>query len=255
MRRSTFESFDGTEIAYYQWGDDDAATPPVVLHHGFAANALANWVTPGVVDALTAAGRRVVGIDARGHGTSGKSDDPARYGDTKMSRDLSGLFDVLGADRVHLAGYSMGGVVSLATASQDKRVERLVVGGIGGRVVRRDAPGGRPAADVMVAALLAEDPNTVPVAGRGLRALADRVGADRPSLAAIARADRSAAVDVDAITAPTLVLVGQDDAIAADPEVLAAAIGGGAQLRMLSGDHLSALQDPRFVSSIVDFFA
>jgi pimeloyl-ACP methyl ester carboxylesterase len=107
----------------------------------------------------------------------------------------------------------------------------------------------------MVAALLAEDPNTVPVAGRGLRALADRVGADRPSLAAIARADRTDAVDVDAITAPTLVLVGQDDAIAADPEVLAAAIGGGAQLRLLSGDHLSALQDPRFVSSIVDFFA
>jgi pimeloyl-ACP methyl ester carboxylesterase len=253
MRRSTFESFDGTEIAYYLWGAD-AATPPVVLHHGFAADARSNWVAPGVVDALTTAGHRVVGIDARGHGTSGKSDDPARYGDATMSRDLSGLFDVLGADHVHLAGYSMGGVVSLITAARDKRVERLVVGGIGGRVVRSELPGGRASADVLVTALLADDPDTVPAAGRGLRALADRVGADRPSLAAIARAGRQGVVDVDDITAVTLVLVGEDDAVASNPEVLAAAIGGGAQLRLLSGDHLTALRDPRFVSSIVDFF-
>jgi pimeloyl-ACP methyl ester carboxylesterase len=253
MRQGAFESFDGTEIVYYRWGDEDTEAPPVVLHHGFAANAQANWVLPGVVSALTDAGRGVVAVDARGHGASGKSHDPEHYGDTKMSRDLIGLFDVLGADRVHLAGYSMGAVVSLVTANEDKRVERLVVGGIGAAVVERNTATTDRSA-VIVEALLAEDPSTVPPAGVGLRALADRVGADRLALAAVAKAARLRDIEVDRITAATLVLVGQDDPVATRPDVLAAAIGG-ATVRLLPGDHLGAVRDPGFAASIVDFFA
>jgi pimeloyl-ACP methyl ester carboxylesterase len=52
-----FTTWDEIEIAYREWGDD-TSSPPVVLHHGFAAHAEANWVLPGVVEALLAAGRR-----------------------------------------------------------------------------------------------------------------------------------------------------------------------------------------------------
>ena len=85
-----FVSFDGTEIAYQEWGSDRGA-PPVVLHHGYVVDANVNWVLPGVVDALVAAGRRVVAPDARGHGASGKPHDPARYGEDRMARDLGVL--------------------------------------------------------------------------------------------------------------------------------------------------------------------
>ncbi|HEX3792475.1 MAG TPA: alpha/beta hydrolase [Pseudonocardiaceae bacterium] len=251
MLRCAFESFDGTPIAYYQWGQV-TATPPVVLLHGFAANAEANWVAPGVVAALTEAGRQVVAMDARGHGDSGKSDDPRHYGDGTMSRDLSCLFDVLGVDGVHLAGYSLGAVVSLITAAQDARVRRLVLGGIGGDVVR-PADGRTRSGAAVSAALLADDTSTLPPAGAGVRALADRVGADRPSLAAAAGAGRSAVGSVDLIAVATLVLVGEDDQLATRPELLAEAIGG-AELRLVPGGHLSAVSETAFAKSIVDFF-
>ena len=57
----SFKTWDGLEIAYQEWGEVQTdGLPPVVLHHGFVANADANWVATGVVDALTTAGRRVI---------------------------------------------------------------------------------------------------------------------------------------------------------------------------------------------------
>ncbi|RNL77950.1 hypothetical protein, partial [Halostreptopolyspora alba] len=60
----TFTTSDGIEIAYRVW-DNESTSPLVVLHHGFIADGLVNWVGPGIVDALLASGRRVAAIDAR----------------------------------------------------------------------------------------------------------------------------------------------------------------------------------------------
>jgi pimeloyl-ACP methyl ester carboxylesterase len=65
---------DGVSLAWEQWGDENAG-PPVLLCHGFGINVEVNWVLPGVVNALVAAGRRVVGLHARGHGDSDKPHD------------------------------------------------------------------------------------------------------------------------------------------------------------------------------------
>jgi len=80
---SSFASFDGTEITF----DDEGSGPLVVLLHGFAANASANWHQPKVTETLVASGRRVVAWDARGHGRSGKPHDPAAYQDGAMLRE------------------------------------------------------------------------------------------------------------------------------------------------------------------------
>src|SRR6266849_7857254 len=93
-----FASFDGVEIAYQTCGTA-GELPPVILHHGFLANANVNWVLPGIVTALTNAGRQVVALDARGHGDSGKPHDPVFYGEEKMVQDLRRLFDSVGASR------------------------------------------------------------------------------------------------------------------------------------------------------------
>ena len=61
---------------------------PVVLHHGFAANSFLNWVAPGVVDALTSSGRRVVAIDARTDDLDGSGDPHIEFQRIVLAQDL-----------------------------------------------------------------------------------------------------------------------------------------------------------------------
>jgi pimeloyl-ACP methyl ester carboxylesterase len=256
-----FSSEDGVEIVYDTWepaAGTPAAGPPVVLHHGFVADAYVNWVAPGVVDALTQAGRRVVALDARGHGRSGKPHDPAAYGEDTMARDLSALFDlVVGPDgAVDLVGYSMGAIVALIAAGRDRRVRRLVAGGVGAGVVELGGVDTRVIpTDALIDALLADHPAAIAAPGAAeFRAVADAVGADRFALAAHARAVHAEPLPLDRITAPTLVLAGASDPLADRPEVLAAAVPG-AELRLVAGDHLTAVGDPAFAPAIVEFLA
>ncbi len=251
----TYRSWDQIEIAYQEWGEETASAP-VVLHHGFVADADANWVAPGVVDALIAAGRRVIAPDARGHGRSEKPHDAARYGEQRMARDLGDLFELLGASQIDLVGYSMGAVVSLIFASEGDRVRRLVLGGVGSGIVecggvdRRAVPN-----EAIIDALEAEDPAGIrSPSAAAFRTLADALNGDRKALAAQARAVFRGEIALERIAAPTLLLAGDADPLAIRPEVLAEAIPD-ARLRILSGDHVGAIADPRFKQSIVEFLA
>jgi pimeloyl-ACP methyl ester carboxylesterase len=250
---ATFTSPDGLTIAYYTWGEP-GERPPVVLHHGFIADARSNWEAPGIVAALLAAGRYVVAPDARGHGASAAPHDPARYGEDKMARDVGALADLLGFTAFDLAGYSMGGIVALLVGAAEPRVRRLVAGGIGAGVVDhggldQQAVGSSP----LAAALRADDPATITnPAVRAFRDFADATGGDRLAFAAQADAAHASPIAFTAIAAPTLVLAGEDDAIARDPARLAAAIPG-AELRMVPGDHLGAVRRPELAAAIVEF--
>ncbi len=242
-------------IAYREW-DAAEGRVPVVLQHGFAVDALLNWVHPGVVDALLAAGRRVWAPDARGHGRSGAPHDPARYGEVTMAGDLIALFDEIGTDEVDLVGYSMGAVISLLVAARDRRVRRLVVGGVGAGVVELGGVDTRAVAPEAIAAALAvEDPGTIADPGAvAFRLLADASGADRIALAAQASRRHAEPIALERIAAPTLVLAGDADPLATRPQVLADAIPG-ARLQLLTGDHLAAVGDPRFATLIVEHLA
>jgi pimeloyl-ACP methyl ester carboxylesterase len=253
--RDTFTSWDGTEIAYWTWGEA-TDSPPVVVHHGFVAHARANWEAPGVVDALLSAGRQVIGPDARGHGDSQKPHDPAAYGEQRMARDLATLIDLLGAAQIDLVGYSMGAVVALLFAAEDERVRRLVVGGVGSGIVECGGVDRRALAnDAIIEALQAEDPETLSVRGaRAFRQLADALGSDREALVAQARSIHRGGVELGRIDVPALVLAGDEDPLAIRPQVLADALPH-AMLQLLMGDHMGALVDPRFATSIVEFLA
>jgi pimeloyl-ACP methyl ester carboxylesterase len=251
----SFESWDGIRIAYREWGER-TTLPPVVLHHGFVADAQANWVATGVVDAFLAAGRRVIAPDARGHGRSEKPHDPARYGEQQMARDLAVLLDTTGARQVDLVGYSMGAIVALILTSKDKRVRRLVIGGVGSGVIECGGVDRRAVSnESIIEALLTEDPTSIdsPEA-RAFRTLADALGGDREALVAQARSIYRGRIALDRIAAPTLILAGERDPLAVRPETLAAAIPN-AVLQTLAGNHIEALGDPRFTSSTVAFLA
>ncbi|MBP2336611.1 pimeloyl-ACP methyl ester carboxylesterase [Saccharothrix coeruleofusca] len=246
---------DGTGIAYHRWEPDPGTDPdpvPVVLQHGFAANTAVEWADPGTVAAFTAAGRGVVGVDARGHGRSGKSPDPARYGERRMARDLRAVIAALGVPAVDLVGYSMGAIVALLTAAEEPAVRRLVIGGVGAGVVELGGVDTRVLPnDVLSLALLTDAPGTLPPEVAAMRAFAETVGADLPSLAAQARSAHRGRIDLAAIAAATLVIAGDVDPLAQRPHVLADAIPD-ARLRLLPGDH-GVVGSPAFRAAAVDF--
>ncbi len=250
-----FRTWDDLEIAYREWGET-TTLPPVVLHHGFVADAQSNWLQTGVVDALTAAGRKVIAPDARGHGSSAKPHDPARYGEQLMARDLAVLLDRIGAERVDLVGYSMGAIVALILSSKDRRVRRLIVGGVGSGVIECGGVDRRAVSnESIIRALSVDDPSTLEEPGaRAFRALADALGADREALVAQAHSVYQGGVKLERVSAATLILAGDEDRLAERPEVLAAALPD-ARLEIVSGDHVGAVADPRFRRSIVDFLA
>ncbi|PRY51761.1 alpha-beta hydrolase superfamily lysophospholipase [Geodermatophilus tzadiensis] len=242
---------DGVEVAVHRWGAP-GDRPPVYLQHGFVADTRLNWVGTGVLGALLSAGREVVGVDARGHGRSDRPHDPGAYGELRMADDLRRVADALGHDAFDLAGFSMGATVALLTAAADRRVRRLVVCGVGAPLVE---PGGAERHRVLMAGLAAafeaadvadvRDPVTAPY-----RRLADALAADRHALAAHARAVHTRDVDLAAVTAPTLVLVGDVDPLGARPEVLAAALPD-ARVTVVPGDHSTALRAPAFAAALV----
>jgi pimeloyl-ACP methyl ester carboxylesterase len=251
----SFTTWDGLEIAYQEWGND-SLLPPVVLHHGFVVDADTNWFTTGVVGALTAAGRRVVAPDARGHGRSDKPHDPDRYGEQNMARDLGVLLETIGAQQIDLVGYSMGAIVALIFSSEEDKVRRLVIGGVGSGVVECGGVDRREVSnESLIDALSAEDPSTIATPeAQAFRQLADALDADREALIAQARSIHRGGVALERISAETLLLAGDGDPLALRPETLVDAIPR-ATLQIVSGNHMSAVADPRFALAIVAFLA
>ena len=71
----SFVVLEGVPIHYTTEGEGE----PVVLLHGFAVNADLNWRLVGITERL-ATEFRVIAVDQRGHGLSGKPHEPASYG-------------------------------------------------------------------------------------------------------------------------------------------------------------------------------
>lgn len=244
----TVGSFDGTRIAYTARG----AGPAVLLLHGFGADHELNWGAPGVIDALLDSGRRVIAIDARGHGASGKPHDPDRYAGDTMVRDAQAVLDHLGVGSVDVVGYSMGSMVAARLVPDEPRTRSLVLGGVGETVIPPRSGGSNP--EAIAGALVADDPESIgTVTGRAFREFADATGADREALAALSRSTSLRyPVRFDAITVPTLVIAGTGDTLIRSPDVLAERLPS-ARLRMVKGDHLGAPYHRDFRRAIVEF--
>lgn len=254
MRRHDFVASDGVRIAWYELGEGTGA-PPIVLQHGFTANTQHEWIDSGIAERLAPLGRRLIAIDARGHGQSDKPHHSSAYGETRMADDIRELVTSLGVTEFDMAGYSMGGMITTLVAIHDERVRRAVISGVGEAVVLTGGVDTR-ALDprTLAAALRTDRPETLTGLAARFREGAVQRNNDLEALAAQCDTIAPRQLALHRIRAATLVLAGADDPLAVNPGRLAAAIPG-ATLEIVPGDHSGARLTPEFSAALLHFLA
>lgn len=247
---------DGLELAYDDVAPAGGGERTIVLVHGFTSNRNEGWRRTGWYGAFERRRVRCIALDQRGHGQSAKPHEPGAYGREALAGDVIALLDHLGLGRVDLFGYSMGARVALAAAlAAPDRVSNLILGGVGERLLE-ERDGARGLESPMAKAMLADDPETIeePML-RSFRQFADEQGEDRHALAAVTAAlnpplDQAA---MAALPTPVLVLAGQRDVLAGDPEGLARAFPHGRGMTIPGCDHFSAIPHALTKAAVFDF--
>jgi pimeloyl-ACP methyl ester carboxylesterase len=241
-------SAEGVDIHFLDEGEGQ----PVLLIHGFASNAVVNWVDTGWVRHLTRSGYRAIAMDNRGHGLSTKLYTPQDYGTPRMAEDARRVLDHLGIGRADVMGYSMGARITAFLAIQHPQyVRSAIFGGLGVNMVRPMAGTGPIAAALEAPSI---DDVTNPTA-RTFRAFADSTKSDLKALAACIRGARDplSPDDLKHLQCPVLVAVGSLDVIGGSAPDLAALIPGAQSVVMEGRDHMKAVGDRTYKDAVTDF--
>lgn len=253
---------------YYETVGDPIAPPLLILSGLTDYTSKCDWQT-----SVLAEDHFVITFDNRGAGRS--ATPPPGYTVADMADDAAGILDALDITRVHVFGFSLGGMIALnLVLNHPNRVHRLILGctTAGGRLaVQPD--------DKVVAAM------TQPVSTgnrrqdffNGIRnSVSDRCMAEQPdlidSLATIAEENPQTAAGyagqiqavlthdvadrLEEITSPTLVLHGIDDRVIPleNGRLLAANIRGARFIEYPETGHLFFIEKAREVNTDIRSF-
>lgn len=250
---------------------DQGAGEPVVLIHGYTSSIERGWIATGVLSNL-AKDHRVIALDSRGHGKSGKPADPKAYGE-EMGQDVVRLLDRLNIPRAHIVGYSLGAVITakLLTTNPGRFVTATLSGHSGVRswsaqdeqtveAVAVELEGGTPFRSLILAIAPTDQP---PPTEEAIRARSREIVAvnDPIALAAYNRSRRALATtnaQMAAVRVPTIGVVGGADAFLVGmkelkvllPALTVVVIDGATH----SGDR-AATRRPEYVNAIREFIA
>lgn len=257
-------TIDGTLIFYDESGTGaGAGSPPVVLLHGFPLDARV-WEVQR--DALCDA-HRVITPDLRGFGRS-ESDEPFTL--ETIADDVRALLADLGALPCVLGGLSMGGYVALAYAKKypsdlkgllliDTRAEVDTPEGREGRqkMIELVRDKGAPAvAEALMPKMIAPQSRHVVA---DLRKIMESQPARTIENALVALRDRpDLRKDLASIRVPTLVVVGEHDAITppAMANTLHENIANSELVTIAGSGHMTPMEQPEQVNrAIADFLS
>jgi 3-oxoadipate enol-lactonase len=236
---------------------DGPADGPVLVLVGSLGSTVEMWrpQLPALVGRF-----RVVRVDLRGHG--GSAARPGTYRVADLADDVRALLDDLGVDRVDWCGLSLGAMVGMYLAAEHpERIGRLVLCCTSAhfpdptvwhdRITAVSAGGTASIAGAVVDRWFTPDwaaahPDTVAEARAMVAGTSDEgyIGCCA-ALAVWDHRDR-----LPAITAPTLVVAGADDAATpVDPHARTLAAGiPGARLEIVPGAHLATIESAAVVN-------
>ena len=259
---------NGVEIAYEVQGDGY----PLVLAHGYTASQEL-WA-----DQRDAFSRRyrLVTYDCRGHGQSEAPADPSQYSLDIFVEDQRALMDYLGIGEAHVGGLSMGGMIAmrfalkyqgmvralllLDTAAElsgsalsqwrgiTEMAERLVRSEGVAATVRRVWEARRQ--------LGFETPDPTPGVVRHLEGL-ERMSADGFLGAGRAIREQESVLErLGEVTAPTLILVGDQDPLLAPSRAMQERLPGSRFVLIKGSTHGTCVWRPdAFEKGVLDFLA
>ena len=244
------ESFlsGNVRIAYEVQGEGE----PILLIHGFASSYKINWQGTGWADTLAKAGYQVIMIDNRGHGQSEKLFKLEEYSGQMMAEDARRLLDHLKIERADVMGYSMGArITAFLSSSAPDRVRNAIFGGMGENMIHGTG-NPEPIAQALEAPSLDE---VTDKRGRMFRLFAERTGSHLPALAVCMRSPRPKVTPdmLGALPMPVLVVCGSEDKVSGTAEGLAALIPNGQAITLPGRDHMNAVGDKGYKSSVVEF--
>jgi pimeloyl-ACP methyl ester carboxylesterase len=263
-----FFDSNGVQIRYI----DRGTGPVIVLIHGNGGS-LQGWIDSGVLPNL-ARDYRVVALDARGHGKSGKPHDVKAYG-REMGLDVLRLLDHLRIEKAHIVGYSMGAnITAQLLTTHPERFITATLGGAAGRFrwTREEEDRSEQEASEIerecvsrtqifrLAAVGEPKPSEEEIKKRSAACMANP-NQDRFSLAALRRGYKDQAITsaaVVATTVPTLGVVGTlDDTLRhfrelkqLRPALTLVVIDGATH-----GGERGAMRRPEFIAAIREFLS
>jgi pimeloyl-ACP methyl ester carboxylesterase len=228
--RTGYAPVNGLSMYYEILGEG----PPLLLLHGaYMTIDMLGPILPGLAET-----RQVIVPELQGHGRTADIDRPLSY--EGMADDAAGLLGLLGIDRADVVGYSMGGGAALQLAIRHPTLVRKLVA-----ASASSTSGGTHAA------LLEMAPTITPerFAGSPIEAAYMRTApnpGDFPRLVEqLRRLDTTeyawAADDIRGIAAPTMIVVGDSDAVRLEHAVELFGLRGGGVMGDLQGMPASQL--------------
>ena len=261
---------NGVQIRYVTEGEGEA----VVLIHGWMADS-SMWGRDDSgntkLNTTDAEGFRIIALDCRGHGKSGKPHDTAAYG-AEQAADVVRLLDHLKIDKAHLIGYSSGAFIAgHVAATHPDRVRSVVYAGqapvIAGAIGPTDfaeceafakaVEEGKGLGSYILAVTPANRPKPTP---EQADAIADYMfkGKDVKAMALAGNSFKDLAVTPEAFKAcqaPTLFIHGGEEGEHVKGRVAKVhALLGRGEVRIIEGgDHMTTLAKPEFGTAVREF--